>query len=212
MDDQVFFTELLARGLSMEPTIDVVGVAHDGDSAVRVASAEKPDAVLMDIEMPGEIDGIEAGTQIKSANPDTGIVLLSMHRDPRFFTYLPFDQSSGWSYLLKDSVPDMSVLLRAIDGSVRGWPVLDPTVTATLRPRQNTPLDNLTERQRDVLKLIAEGHTNAGIAEKLFLEEKTIETYISAVYREFGLSRESGLHARVSATLIFLRNSVAERG
>ncbi len=207
VDDQVLFSELLQRTLASEPGLEVVGVAHDAKSAIQLAEGTTPDVVLMDIELPGEMDGIEAGIQIKQARPQTGIVILSIHNDRRYVTSLPLEQHSGWSYLLKQSVPDVTTLVRAIQGSMAGMVVLDPAVIYNLRPRQGSTLSGLTPRQRDVLELMAQGYSNAAVAEHLTLTEKTVETYISAIYQQLNLSGESDIHARVKATLFFLQES-----
>ena len=144
VDDQVFFADLLARTLSTEPELEVVGVAHDGEAAVRLFNETEPDAVLMDIELPGEFDGIEAALRIKQEKPQTGIVLLSMHNDRRYFTSLPLEESPGWSYLLKQTVPDVATVVRAIHGSINGMVVLDPAVVAGLRPKQGSSVMQLT--------------------------------------------------------------------
>jgi DNA-binding NarL/FixJ family response regulator len=207
VDDQVLFSELLQRTLSTEPGLEVVGVAHDAQTAIQLANRTTPDVVLMDIELPGEMDGIEAGIQIKQARPQTGIVILSIHNDRRYVTSLPLGKHSGWSYLLKQSVPDVTTLVRAIEGSMKGMVVLDPAVINSLTPRQGSTLSRLTPRQRDVLELMAQGYSNAALAERLTLTEKTIETYISAIYQQLNLSGESDIHARVKATLLFLQES-----
>ena len=105
VDDEALFNELLSRTLSADPGLEVVGVATDGVSAVRLAGELGPDAVVMDIGLPGELDGIEATLQIKSARPQTGIVILSAHKDRRYVTSLPLEENPGWSYLLEQSGP-----------------------------------------------------------------------------------------------------------
>jgi DNA-binding NarL/FixJ family response regulator len=211
VDDQVLFSELLQRTLSTEPGLEVVGVAHDAQTAIQLANRTTPDVVLMDIELPGEMDGIEAGIQIKQARPQTGIVILSIHNDRRYVTSLPLGKHSGWSYLLKQSVPDVTTLVRAIEGSMKGMVVLDPAVINSLTPRQGSTLSRLTPRQRDVLELMAQGYSNAALAERLTLTEKTIESYIGAIYQQLNLSGESDIHARVKATLLFLQESQSVR-
>ncbi len=207
VDDEVLFSELLKRTLSSEPGLEVVGVAHDGEAAVSLAKNATPDAVLMDIEMPGKLDGIEAGLLIKEERPQTGIVLLSMHKDRRYLTSLPLEESPGWSYLLKQSVPDIATVVRAIEGSKQGMVVLDPAVMSGLRPKQNSSIARLTPRQLEVLELIAQGYNNAAIARRLVLTEKSVETYISSIYQHLDLTGEQEIHARVRATLVYLQES-----
>jgi DNA-binding NarL/FixJ family response regulator len=207
VDDQVFFSELLHRILSTEPEIEVVGVAHNGETAVQIARETMPDVVLMDIELPGEIDGIEAGVKIKQERRQTGIVILSLHSDRRYVTSIPFEEYPGWSYLLKQSLPDVATLVRAIQGSMMGMVVLDPVVVTSLRPKQGSVLARLTPRQLEVIRLIAQGYSNTAMAELLSLTEKTIETYTSNIYQQLNLSGEQGIHVRVKATLAYLQES-----
>lgn len=207
VDDQAFFTEMLQRTLSTESEVEVVGVAHDAETAIRLAKEAIPDVVLMDIELPGELDGIEAGILIKEEKPETGIVILSSHKDQEYVNSLPLEGGSGWSYLLKQSLPDLATLVRAIQGSKLGMVVLDPAVVASLRPKQGSSLVRLTPRQKEVLELIAQGYTNAAIGERLVLSEKSVETYIHTIYQQLEISGEQETHTRVKATLIYLRES-----
>jgi DNA-binding NarL/FixJ family response regulator len=207
VDDEPLFSELLGRTLGAEPELAVVGIAHDGASAIRLARETRPDVVLMDIEMPGGLDGIEAAQQIQQERPETGIVLLSAHNDRRYLTSLPLGEGQSWSYLLKQTVPDLATLMRAILGSKQGMVVLDPAVVKGLRPRDGSALAGLTPRQQEVLALIAQGYSNAAIAQHLVLAEKSVETYIGAIYQHLQLSSEPDIHARVRATLLYLRES-----
>ena len=207
VEDEQLFADLLKRTLSNEPGLEVVDVAHDARSALEMDRAYEPDAVLMDIELPGGMDGIAAAIQIKQARPETGVVILSAHSDRRYITCLPLEQSSGWGYLLKQTVPDVAAVVRAIEGSIHGMMVLDPLVVKGLHPRQGSALALLTPRRREVLELIAQGYNNAAIAEMLVITEKSVETYINAIYQELGVSREHGIHSRVRATLIYLEDS-----
>jgi DNA-binding NarL/FixJ family response regulator len=207
VEDEALFRELLIRTLSAEPGIEVVGVAQDGETAVKVAREKAPNAILMDIELSGEMDGIEAALQIKKDFPETGIVILSVHSDRRYVTSLPLDETKGWAYLLKHTVPDVATLVRAIEGSKMGMLVLDPMMVKNLRPKEGSKLEGLTPRQMEVLELIAQGYNNAAIAERLSLSEKSVETYINVIYQELHVSHEAEIHSRVKATLIYLQES-----
>jgi len=206
-DDEPLFVELLLRALATEPEIIVVGTAYDGEKSVQLARELRPDVVLVDIELPGEMDGIEAALTIKREMPETGVVILSAHSDRRYITSLPLEDSSGWAYILKQTVPNLAELVRAIQGSKAGMVVLDPAVLANLRPRRDSAVSRLTPRQQKVLQLIAEGHNNAAIAQRLILSEKSVETYINSIYKELNLSNEPEIHARVKATLLYLESS-----
>ena len=207
VDDEALFRELLCRTLSSEAGLEVVGEAEDADTALRLADDLRPDVVLMDIELPGGMDGMEAAIHIKKASPTTGIVILSAHSDWRYVTSMPLDEIQGWAYLLKQTVPDLATVVRAIQGSKAGMVVLDPAVVANMRPRQGSAVAGLTRRNQEVLALLAQGFSNAAIAQRLKLSGKSVETYINAIYQELHLSKEPETHARVKATLIYLENS-----
>lgn len=210
VEDEPLFREMLTRTLTAEPGLEVVGEAADGESAVRLTRELEPDAVLMDIELPGDMDGIDAAERIKAERPETGIVILSAHKDRRYASSLHLGQSPGWSYILKQSVRDVAAVVRAIDGCINGMLVLDPALVESLRPRKGSALSRLTPRQQSVLALIAQGFNNAAIAQQLTLAERTVETYIYAIYQELQLTGQQDLHARVQATRLYLQESQAD--
>lgn len=207
VEDEALFREMLSRTLTTEPGLEVVGVATDGETAVRLAGELEPDAVIMDIELPGEMDGIDAALKIKERRNQTGIVILSIHKDRRYVTSLPLSESPGWAYLLKQTVPDLASVMRAIQGSVDGMVVLDPEVVEGLQPRRGSAAAGLTPRHRQVLELIAQGYNNTTIAQRLSLTEKSVETYINSIYQVLQIPGEEGVHARVKATLVYLQDS-----
>ena len=120
---------------------------------------------------------------------------------------MPLEKSGGWAYLLKQRVPDIATIVRAIEGTKAGMLVLDPIILQDLKPKQGSPLSRLTPRHREVLELIAQGYNNSVIANKLALSVKSVETYINVIYQELALSHEPEIHARVKATLIYLSDS-----
>ena len=207
VEDEALFSDLLRRTLESDPDLEIVGDAQDGETAIALAQQLKPDAVIMDIELSGELDGIETALKIKGERPETGVVILSAHKDRRYVTSLPIDESAGWAYLLKQSVPDVETIVRAIQGSITGMVVLDPEVVMSLRPKKDSALGRLTPRLRQVIELIAQGYNNVAIARELTLSERSVETYINLIYQEFQLSGEPDRHARVSATLLYLEDS-----
>ena len=208
VEDEALFREMLSRTLAAEPGLEVVGVATEGKEAVRLAAELSPDAVIMDIALPGGMDGIDAALQIKAQRKETGIVILSVHKDRRYVSSLPLSESPGWAYLLKQTVPDLSSVMRAIQGSVDGLVVLDPAVVETLQPRRGSAAARLTPRHRQVLELIAQGYNNTAIAHELSLTEKSVETYINTIYQVLQIPGEEGVHARVKATLVYLEDSL----
>jgi len=207
VEDEPLFAELLRRSLAANPSVNVLGVVDDGETAVARAAELQPDVVLMDIELGGAIDGIDAALRIKAARPSTGIVILSNHNDRRYLSGVPFNESTGWAYLLKQSIPDLETVVRAIDGTKAGMVVLDPAVVLSLRPKEGSSIASLSPRQREVLELIAQGFTNSAIAARLTLTEKSVETYINGIYHALGLSSDRSVHARVKATLLYLEDS-----
>lgn len=207
VEDEALFRDLLRRTLSVEPRLEVVGLAEDGEAAIRLAREASPDVVVMDIELPGELDGIEAALRIKKERAQTGIVILSVHSERRYITSLPLEESQGWAYLLKQIVPDLATVVRAIEASKMGMLMLDPAIVRSLRPRQSSTVARLTPRQQEVLGLIAQGYNNAAIAKRLSLSPRSVETYINNIYQELHLSDEPDIHARVKATLFYLQDS-----
>ncbi|MBE0431296.1 MAG: response regulator transcription factor [Dehalococcoidia bacterium] len=211
VEDEALFREMLVGALSRQNGLEVVDTAEDGERAVRLARECKPDVMLMDIELPGEMDGIEASLVIKKENPGIGIVILSAHDDPLYVTSLPLGETAGWAYLLKQSVRDISAVVQAIEGCARGMVVMDPAVMARLRPREGSAVIRLTPRQQEVLRLLAEGLSNGAIARQLVLEERSVESYINVIYQHLGLSGEPEINMRVKAALAFLQSSQGSR-
>ena len=190
---------MLRRTLAAEPGLDVVGVAKDGESAVEMAAKLDPDAVIMVIELPGEMDGIDAAVHrnshpVHAQRPPLRLQPTS-ERNPRLG--LPAQTER----------PRDGLGVAAIQGSVDGMVVLDPEVVESLQPKQGSPAVRLTPRQRRVLELIAQGFNNTTIAQRLTLTEKSVETYINAIYQVLQIPGEEGMHSRVKATLVYLQDS-----
>ena len=207
VEDEALFREMLVDALSRKGGLEVVGTTDDAEKAIALARQTKPDVMLMDIELAGEMDGIDAALAIKRENPEIGIVILSAHDNPRYVTSLPLGESTGWAYLLKQTVRDVSTVVQAIEGCARGMVVMDPAVMAKLHPRKGSNVYRLTPRQQDVLRLLAEGFNNATIARKLALMERSVESYINVIYQHLELSGESEINMRVKAALAFLKSS-----
>lgn len=210
VEDEGLFRDMLRIALSSLPDIEVVGSSSNGQDAILLAEELRPDVVLMDIELGSGPNGIEAGHHIRAASPSTGIVILSMHRDKQYIASLPKDQASGWSYLLKQSLEDTGALIRAIQGSAAGLVVMDPTIVQGLQPRVGTRVGRLTPRQQDVLRLMAQGYNNAGIAENLVIGQKSVENLINMIFQELEVPREGQVHPRVMAVLTYLEEAQGE--
>ncbi|MBI4491255.1 MAG: response regulator transcription factor [Chloroflexi bacterium] len=208
VEDEDLYRDLLRVALSQHPRLQVVGAFADGETALEAVPRLQPRVALLDIELRGRLNGIQLGLLLRRRLPDLGVVLLSNHGEPQFVASLPPAALPGWSYLLKKSVSDIGALLRAIEGAAAGLVVLDPQLVAGLRPRTGGELVQLSPRQRQILGLIAQGFTNAAIAQQLVLAEKSVENQINLLYRELGIDRqESALHPRVKAVLLYLQES-----
>lgn len=208
VDDEDLFRDLLQTALGQQPRLNIVGTFRDAATALASGPSLRPDVAVLDIELPGGLDGIHLGLALRKSLPDLGIVLLSNHADLRFVAALHVRPVTGWSYLLKQSVRDVAALRRAIEGAAEGDVVLDPGLVAGLQPRAGGPLDRLTPRQRDILGLVAQGLTNAAIAQQLVLAEKSVENQLTDIYEACDIDhREHQVHARVKAVLLYLQTS-----
>ncbi len=208
VEDEALFRDLLHTALSQYPGLEVLGAFADGEQAVEQIPALKPDVVLMDIELGGQLNGIQAAMVLRRRLPELGIVLLSNQGSPRVLSSLPPEALSGWSYLLKQSVRDIGSLYRAIEGAASGLMVLDPALVANRRARSGGAIDRLTPRQREILGLVAQGYTNNAIAEKLVVATKTVEKQLNLLYQELAVDRStSALHPRVKAVLIYIEET-----
>jgi len=208
VEDEPLFRGLLESFLDRHPRLSVVGSYADGSDALVAVPSVQPRVVTLDIELAGELDGIATGLKLREVLPELGIVVLSNHADARFIAALPRRGLAGWSYLLKKSVRDVEVLGQAVEGAARGEVMVDPALVAGLKPRSGGALERLTPRQREILELLAQGVTNAAIAARLVIAEKSVENQLTAIYGELGIDRrEEAVHPRVRAVLVYLRES-----
>jgi len=209
VEDEPLYRGLLEHYLGRHDRFEVVGVYADGASALEGVPTVSADVVTLDIELAGGLDGIQVGLGLRKQLPGLGIVILSNHADPRFLGALPREVTSGWSYLLKKSVSNTETLDRAVEGAASGTVTLDPAIVAGMRPNPGSPLSRLTRRQREIMELVAAGLTNAAIAEKLVIAEKSVENQLTNIYGELGVDRGEGasVHTRVSAVLTYLKES-----
>ena len=207
-DDAVLFREGMARILT-EVGFDVVGLAHDGSHLVSLARTERPDVVITDLRMPpGYADeGIEAAAEIRSHQPSVGLMLLSQYVEVHQALRLMEEFDGAVGYLLKDRVSDLGAFALDVRRVARGQVVIDPELVAGLvrRRRERDPLARLSEREREVLALMAQGLTNAALAEELVVSPKTIEGHVRGIFTKLDLSPGEREHRRVLAVLTFLR-------
>jgi DNA-binding NarL/FixJ family response regulator len=207
VEDEGLFRDMLKISLGSVPNLEVVEAVSDGNAAIDAADRLHPDVILMDIELGSDPNGIAAGRAIKQEHPEIGIVILSSHRERQYLSLISADESSGWSYLLKQSVSDAGALARAVQGAASGLVVMDPTVVNSMKPRKGSVTAGLTPRQQEVLTMMAQGYNNAAIADKLVLGTKSVENYINAIYQELNLSHNGPLHPRVQAVLTYIKDS-----
>jgi len=203
-EDSALFREGLRR-LLVDAGHDVVDVAPDAPSLVETVRRTRPDLAVVDVRMPPDCtdDGARAARQLRSEMPELAIVLLSQHVETRHSVELVGTGSFG--YLLKDRVLDVDEFLDAVRRVGAGGSALDPTVVSRLvGTRHGDPLHTLTTREKEVLALVAEGRTNAAIARRLWLTERTIETHVGSIFLKLGLIPGADDHRRVLAVLTYL--------
>lgn len=205
VEDEPLFSEMLCRTLSGVPSIKVLETTDNGETAIRLAMERKPDVMLVDIELKGELDGIESALLIKKKDPQIGIVILSVHSDRRYITSLPLENCQGWAYLLKQTVPDIDTVRKAIEATKAGMIMLDPAIFRGLQPKKGSVVERLNPRLREVLSLVAEGHNNDSIAKILNVSPKTVENYMNAIYQELSISGEPNINMRVKAAMIYVQ-------
>ncbi len=207
-EDQPFVREGIVRVLQ-DGGFDVVGTTDNAHELVRMADAYGPDVVIADIQMPPDRtdDGLRAALAIRAARPEAGVLVLSQFLEDRYAFDLVADGAQGVGYLLKEKVGDMGMFADAVRRVADGGSVLDPDVVARLvgRKRKASPLDDLTPRERQVLALIAEGRSNAGIAHDLVVTVAAIERHVTGIFDKLGLHQSPEAHRRVLAVLTYLR-------
>ena len=207
-EDQPFVREGVVRVLQ-DGGFDVVAAAADARDLVQMAGAYGPDVVIADIQMPPDHadDGLRAALQIRAARPGVGVLVLSQFLEDSYAFDLVADGAQGVGYLLKEKVGDLRVFTDAVRRVAGGGSVLDPDVVARLvgRKRKASPVDGLTPREREVLGLIAEGRSNAGIARELVVTVAAVERHVTSIFDKLGLHRSAEAHRRVLAVLTYLR-------
>ena len=212
-EDQYLVREGLRRLLESQDDIEVAAVVDDLDSLLAAVDAESPDVVVTDIRMPpGNADeGIQAAARLRETHPNVGVVVLSQYASPTYVLALLEGGSEGRAYLLKERVKDLDQLVGAIGAVAEGGSVMDPKVVDALVAEnarsETSPLNDLTPRERDVLREMAEGRNNAAIAEALFLTERSVEKVIHSIFLKLGLTWEAAVHKRVKAVVLYLAQS-----
>jgi serine/threonine-protein kinase len=208
-DDEMLLREGVARLLA-DAGFEVVGKATDGPELLRAVRLTDPDVAIVDIKMPPTYtdEGLVAAQEIRSSHPTVGVLVLSHYVESSYALRLLQEHPVRVGYLLKERVSDIAVLADALRRIADGECVLDPTIVSRLlnRPRDQGPLAKLTDREREVLELIAQGRSNQGIGDMLFLSPKTVETHIRQIFQKLDLVAAPDSHRRVLAVLALLRS------
>jgi DNA-binding NarL/FixJ family response regulator len=207
-EDDVLLREGVSRILS-EAGFDVVAECGDAVDFLRKARAHKPDVAVVDVQMPpqNEDDGLRAALELRAGAPDIGILVLSQFYEEAFAVDLIAEHPDGVGYLLKERVGDVSSFIEAVRRVAEGGTALDPVVVGRMLGRHRGPLDCLTPRERDVLAEMAEGKSNRGIAESLFVTEAAVEKHVRSIFQKLALAGTPQEHRRVLAVLTFVRAS-----
>ena len=212
-EDHYLIREALRGLLATQDDFEIAAVCEDLDSLLEAVEAERPDVVVTDIRMPpGNTDeGIQVATRLRETSPEVGVVVLSQYATPTFVLALLEGGSERRAYLLKERVKDLDQLVGAIHAVADGGSVMDPKVVEALVAEnaraEDSPLNELTPRERDVLREMAEGKNNAAIAATLFLTERSVEKVIHAIFLKLGLTWEPAVHKRVKAVVLYLAES-----
>jgi DNA-binding NarL/FixJ family response regulator len=208
-DDAVLFRAGLARVLEAAG-IRVAAQVGDGEELLARVRADPPDAVVVDIRMPPTHtrEGLDAARRVRAEHPGVGVLVLSQYVEPHHAMQLLQDGGRGVGYLLKDRVADVQEVTEAVRRVAAGGSVIDPEVVAQLvgRRRARDPVQELSQREREVLALMAEGRSNQAIGERLFLSPKTVEAHVHSIFTRLDLHATPDDHRRVLAVLAFLRS------
>jgi DNA-binding NarL/FixJ family response regulator len=209
-EDDVLLREGIARILR-EAGFEVVAQAGDAPDLLRKALAHRADVAIVDVKMPPDRtdDGLRAAVELRKQRPDTGVLVLSQYLEERYAVDLIGDRAEGVGYLLKERVGDVDAFIDAVGRVATGGSALDPQVVARMlgRGSRQTPLAELTPRELEVLAAMAEGKSNMGIAEQLFVTEAAVEKHVTSIFQKLRLGPTPSEHRRVLAVLTYVRSA-----
>lgn len=208
-DDSYLIREAVTQILASEPDVEVVGGCADGETLLRLVGEQQPDVVVTDVRMPpsGDDEGIRVANHLRTNAPRTGVVVLSQYGEPRYALELLSGGAEGRAYLLKERIHDRSELLQAIRVVATGGSVIDPTLVRSLIETgslRRSRLSELTPRERDVIVEMAQGKSNAAIANSLVVTKRAVEKHVGAIFAKLGLEDEDVVSRRVMVVLLFL--------
>ena len=212
-EDSLLTREGIVHVLTRAGT-DVVAQVGDAEALLAVVGAEHPDLAIVDVRMPPThtTEGIRAARRILADRPGTAVLVLSQYIEPGYALTLLQERPNGVGYLLKERISDAAVLMDTLHRLAEGESVIDPTIVKALmeRSRRPTRLDELTDRELDVLALVAEGLSNRAIAQRLFIAERTVEAHITRILPKLGVTEGPDVHRRVLAALAFVEGTRRE--
>ena len=215
-DDSGLIREGLGAMLAGREDVELAGTGRDGEELEELIASARPDVVVTDLRMPpsGGREGIRIATRLRRSDPEVGVVVLSQYVEPEFAIELMSEGSSGRAYLLKDKLSDAPELVRAIHAVNEGGSVVDPAVVEALieaqQRKSHSPLAALTDREREVLSMMAEGRSNAAIAEMLVLTKRAVEKHVNSIFAKLELTEAENVSRRVKAALMFLADESAD--
>ncbi|MBW8741184.1 MAG: response regulator [Gaiellaceae bacterium] len=209
-EDSYLASEGIAHILERADGVELIGTHRDLDTLTAAIAAERPDVVLTDIRMPptNSDEGIRLANTLRTSDPEIGVVVLSQHAEPAYVTSLLEGGSHGRAYLLKERVKNAGELAGAVREVAEGGSVIDPSVVEKLlesrRRHENSGLESLTPREVEILSLIAEGRSNAAIADSLVLTKRAVERHINSIFTKVDLGSPEDVSRRVRAALLYL--------
>jgi DNA-binding NarL/FixJ family response regulator len=207
-EDNLLVREGLERLFELQADVEVVACCGDLDALYAAVDSAAPDVLVTDIRMPPDYtdEGVRAALELRERHPELGVVVLSQFADPAYALALLEHGSERRAYLLKDRVDDVEQLLGAVRAVADGGSVVDPKVVEALVGNRGvaSPLDDLTPRELDVMREMAQGKNNAAIAESLVLSERSVEKYVHGIFAKLGIAWESSINRRVMAVLLYL--------
>lgn len=214
-DDSALIRDGLSR-LLQDEGIEVMAAFADTEGLVEATTSLQPDVLVVDVRMPPEFatEGLEAALEVRRVKPEISVLVLSQHIETRYALDLLAEGAKGAGYLLKDRVTDLDDFLDSLHRVADGGSAIDPEVVSRMlrRSRGPGPLDRLTDRERDVLALMAQGHTNRAIADRLHVNQRTVETHVGSILLKLDLLPEPDVDRRVSAVIMWLNQDTAPTG
>lgn len=207
-EDSLLVRDSVHRALLTDPSVNVVGIAEDYDSAVQLIDIHRPTLLFTDVRMPptSTDEGIRLARWMRSAHPEIGVIVLSQYADPGYVAGLLDGGTAARGYLLKERVSHFDQLSEAVHRVAAGGTVLDPLVVEALlaRPGSAATLSRLTPREREVLAELATGLSNRTVAKRLVLTQRAVEKHINSIFAKLGLTVDDSVDRRVKAVLMFL--------